>query len=74
MAIKPSLIVSKNLRIIGSFSGQAKAYWKALDFLSRHGADIPFARMITNRYSLDDTNLALTRMKDMQDIKPVLVL
>ncbi|MDP4022974.1 zinc-binding dehydrogenase [Methylobacterium sp. NEAU 140] len=72
--IKPALIVSKNLRILGSFSGQAKAYWKALDFLSRHGSAIPFGRMITNRYRLDEANVALARMRDLQEIKPVLTL
>lgn len=70
--IKPSLIVSKNLRVLGSFSGQAKAYWKALDFVSKHVKDIPFGRMVTNRYKLDDVDLALTRMKSFQEIKPVI--
>ncbi|GJD53477.1 5-exo-hydroxycamphor dehydrogenase [Methylobacterium crusticola] len=72
--IKPSLIVSKNLRVLGSFSGQAKAYWKALDFVSRHVADIPFGRMVTNRYKLDDVNVALARMKAFEEIKPIIEL
>ena len=29
--IKPSTIVKKNVRVIGSFSGDARSYWKALD-------------------------------------------
>lgn len=70
---KPSLIVSKNLRILGSFSGQAKAYWKALDFLARHGRDVPFERMISNRYRLDEVNVALERMRNFEEIKPILV-
>ena len=34
--IKPSTIVKKNVHVIGSFSGDARTYWKALDFVSRH--------------------------------------
>ena len=72
--IKPSLIVAKNLRVLGSFSGQAKAYWKALDFVSKHVGNIPFERMISNRYTLEDVNLALTRMKNFEEIKPIIEL
>jgi len=72
--IKPSVIVSKNLRVLGSFSGQAKAYWKALDFLSAHADDIPFNRMISNRYKLDEVNVAMGRMKALEEIKPVIEL
>jgi threonine dehydrogenase-like Zn-dependent dehydrogenase len=50
----PSLIVSKQLTILGSFSGRAKAYWEALDFLSAHNDHIPFEHMISNRYKLDN--------------------
>jgi len=70
--IKPSLIVSKQLKILGSLSGRAKAYWKALEFLSAHGKRIPFERMISNRYSLDEINLGLARMKSYEEIKPVI--
>lgn len=70
--IKPSLIVSKQLRILGSLSGRAKAYWKALAFLSKHQHRIPFEHMISNRYSLDDVNTAIERMKRYEEIKPVI--
>lgn len=70
--IKPSLIVSKQLRLLGSLSGRAKAYWKALDFISTHRTDIPFDRMISNHYTLDQVNLAMERMKSFEEIKPVI--
>jgi len=70
--IKPSLIVTKQLRILGSLSGRAKAYWKALDFISTHRSDIPFERMISNRYRLGEVNIALERMKNFEEIKPVI--
>lgn len=73
VTIKPSVVVAKQLRILGSFSGQAKAYWKALEFVALHGRTIPFERMISNRYTLDEADTALTRMKKLEEIKPVIV-
>ena len=70
--IKPCLIVSKQLRILGSLSGRAKAYWKALEFLAAHQHHIPFQRMISARYSLDEVNVALQRMKNYEEIKPLI--
>jgi threonine dehydrogenase-like Zn-dependent dehydrogenase len=69
---KPSLIVSKQLRILGSLSGRAKAYWKAMDFIAAYRSEIPFERMISNRYTLDQVNIALGRMKNFQEIKPLI--
>lgn len=74
VTIRPSQIVAKNLRVMGSFSGDAKSYWKALDFMSRHKDDVPFERMISNRYTLDQVNTAMERMKAFQEIKPVIQL
>jgi threonine dehydrogenase-like Zn-dependent dehydrogenase len=73
-AIKPSLIVSKQLHILGSLSGRAKAYWKALDFIAAHQRRIPFERMISGRYTLDTVNTAMERMKEFEEIKPVIVM
>ena len=70
---QPSLIVKKNITVIGSFSGDARSYSLALEFISRHVNDFPFEKMITGRYSLDEVNVALERMKNMQEIKPVIV-
>ena len=70
--IKPSLIVSKQLQIFGSLSGRAKAYWKALEFVSAHQQQFPFDRMISPCYSLDEVNLALQRMKNYEEIKPMI--
>lgn len=69
---KPSLIVTKQISILGSLSGRAKAYWKALDFIANHKANIPFERMISNRYTLDQVNTAMERMKNFEEIKPVI--
>ena len=42
---------------------RAKAYWKALEFVSAHKQHLPFDRMISTHYSLDEVNVALQRMK-----------
>jgi D-arabinose 1-dehydrogenase-like Zn-dependent alcohol dehydrogenase len=68
---RPSLIVTKQLRILGSLSGRAKAYWKALQFIAAHQRDIPFEKMISNSYPLGEINVAMERMKSYQEIKPV---
>ena len=70
--IQPSVIVRKQLRILGSLSGRAKAYWKALDFISAHQTVIPFERMISARYALSEVNTAMERMKSYAEIKPVI--
>jgi len=69
---KPALIVTKQLRILGAMSGRAKAYWKALAFLSAHQKAIPFARMLSNVYSLGDVNTAIERMRTYDEIKPII--
>jgi threonine dehydrogenase-like Zn-dependent dehydrogenase len=68
----PSMITKKNLRVIGSFSGDARSYWQALDFAERWQDRIPFEKMISNRFSIDDVNTALGRMKALEEIKPVI--
>lgn len=73
-SIKPSTIVKKNVQVIGSFSGDARSYFKALDFVARNQDRIPFGRMISNRYRLDEVNTALARMQRFEEIKPVIEL
>lgn len=70
--MQPSMIVKKNINVIGSFSGDARSYSLALQFLERHQHEFPFESMITGRYALEDVNLALERMRTYQEIKPVI--
>lgn len=73
-SMKPSTIVKKNVTVIGSFSGDARSYWEALDFAATHAHDIPLSRMITGRFRLDQTNEALDRMHRQLEIKPLIEL
>lgn len=70
--IQPSMIVKKNIHVIGSFSGDARSYSLALQFIEKHQKQFPFEKMITGRYKLDDVNVAMERMKNYQEIKPVI--
>lgn len=70
---QPSMIVKKNLQLIGSFSGDARSYSLALQFIAKHQHNFPFHKMITGRYRLDEVNTALESMKAMREIKPVIM-
>lgn len=70
--MQPSMIVKKNINVIGSFSGDARSYSLALQFIEKHQKQFPFEKMITGRYKLEDVNLAMERMKGYQEIKPVI--
>lgn len=69
---KPSSVVKKNLRLIGSFSGDARSYWLALQFVERWQHKIPFERMLSKTFPLAEVNEALSEMKAMREIKPVI--
>lgn len=69
--LDPGLITKKNLRIQGNVSADIGHYWRALAFASKYGRSLPFARMVTGRYGLQDINHALDRMAALQEIKPM---
>jgi threonine dehydrogenase-like Zn-dependent dehydrogenase len=70
---QPSLIVKKNITVFGSFSGDARSYSLAMEFINAQQHNFPFEKMITGRYRLDEVNVAMQRMKDLQEIKPVIL-
>ncbi|GAB3561637.1 zinc-binding dehydrogenase [Amycolatopsis endophytica] len=72
-AIAPGTITKKNLSVIGSFSGDVSHYHKALTVLDRYARHLPFDRLISGRYPLEDVNTVITRMQAFQEIKPVLL-
>ncbi|WP_150462063.1 zinc-binding dehydrogenase [Nesterenkonia ebinurensis] len=69
----PSLITKKNLQVMGSFSGSIRHYWQALEIVSRHQGDMPFAELITGTYGLDEVDDALNAMRAETEIKPLIV-
>ncbi|GAB5429454.1 MAG: zinc-binding dehydrogenase [Devosia indica] len=69
---KPSTIVKNNINVIGSFSGDARSYWQALEFAAQHQGQIPMHKILTGRYRLDEVNTALDRMRRYEEVKPVI--
>jgi L-iditol 2-dehydrogenase len=65
-------ITKKNLTISGSLSADGSHYWKALQFMSRARDEIPFERLISNSFDLEETNVAIERMQNFEEIKPVI--
>lgn len=69
----PSAITKKNLTVIGSFSGDLSHYRNALTTLERYAKDLPFDRVISGRYPLDDIDEVVGRMQRFEEVKPVLL-
>jgi threonine dehydrogenase-like Zn-dependent dehydrogenase len=72
-AVAPGTITKKNLTVIGSFSGDVSHYHKALTVLDRYAGRLPFDRLISGQYPLDQVNAVIGRMQAFQEIKPVLL-
>jgi D-arabinose 1-dehydrogenase-like Zn-dependent alcohol dehydrogenase len=69
--MQPSLITKKNLSVLGSYSGDASHYWKALQFIDEHKTRLPFHKLLTNEYGLEEVTVALRQMQSFQEIKPL---
>lgn len=70
--VAPSLINKKNLTVQGSFGGDVGHYHKALLILEQYADRLPFDRLISGEYALNDVGMVLSRMQSLQEIKPVI--
>jgi Zn-dependent alcohol dehydrogenase len=59
--------------LIGSFSGAADHYARALTFLENHAERFNWSDMITSHEPLENINNAFARMQRHEDIKPAIV-
>jgi L-iditol 2-dehydrogenase len=71
--VRPALISSKNMRILGTWSGDVSHYYKSLQFMNNNKDRFDWDMMTTNRYKLDQVNEALIAMQQLKEIKPVIV-
>jgi L-iditol 2-dehydrogenase len=69
-AIPVAKITTRNLKIIGSLSGDVSSYQKAIQFLDRHRARFDWDKMFSAPYPLSQATLALERLRGMEEIKP----
>jgi L-iditol 2-dehydrogenase len=65
-------IVKKNLTISGSLSADGGHYWKALRFMVDARGEVPFELLFSGSYELEEANLAMERMANFEEIKPVI--
>lgn len=68
----PSAITLKNIHVQGSLSADISHYYKALEFVDKYQGELPFHKMLTNHYSLETVNTALTQMAKGLEIKPLI--
>ena len=73
VTIRPSRLTSGQLTVLGSFSAETRHYWRAMEFLSRTKHKFDFDRLISNRYHLDEATVAMSKMKSLEEIKPVVL-
>jgi threonine dehydrogenase-like Zn-dependent dehydrogenase len=73
VSIRPVAITRRHLTILGSWSGEAAQYWRALEFMKNNRDRFDFGAMLTNTYHLDEVNLAMERMQRFEEIKPIIL-
>jgi threonine dehydrogenase-like Zn-dependent dehydrogenase len=66
-------INTRQLTLVGVLSGEARHYYWALQFLADNHDRFPFAAMLGSAYALDSVESALSAMRSMQEIKPVVL-
>ena len=70
--IDMSRVTTRGLHLTGSMSGDIDSYYKAMDFLSRFRSRFDWDLMLGASYGLHEVTAALTSMRDMREIKPVI--
>ena len=63
----------QQMTIVSVRSGEGRHYHQALEFLRARSASVPFARMLSRPYSLDETSDALHAMADFREVKTVIL-
>lgn len=69
----PAQICGRSLSIIGTGGEDLQAYGRTLAMLARHRESIPFERMISHRFRVEDAALALETSLDADRATKVLV-
>ena len=67
-------IVTQDLTLMGSFSGDTDAYYKALEFMRSQRERFDWNRVLGERYPLDHVTDALRALSAHQGLKPVIII
>ncbi|MEV8150079.1 zinc-binding dehydrogenase [Arthrobacter sp. NPDC080073] len=70
--VDPVRINNLNLQIIGSLSMEVHAFGRAVALAAEHGERLGFARLITHRFGLDETEVAIATVARGEAVKAVI--
>lgn len=68
----PPLLLFRGVRMLLPIMAEARHFFQAMEFLRRARDRFPLEEMISGAYDLAGTGLALKRMADLQEVKPVI--
>ncbi|OXR43659.1 5-exo-hydroxycamphor dehydrogenase [Nocardia cerradoensis] len=71
-AIDPTVVVHKNLRIVGSCYAQPEHYYKAMHLAATLERKVPLAEIITHRFDVTEVNEALDTVERGDAVKAVI--
>ena len=70
--VKPQLISTKGLTLLGQLSGTTDSYYKALAFLRAQRDRFDWDLLFSNRYDLESVSDCMENMKAYREIKPLI--
>lgn len=71
--VNPFLLCSKNINLLGVYGGMPPDFLFAKRILALNYRKIPFEKLVTHKFSLEDVEKALSAMRRMDCMKSVLV-
>lgn len=71
--INPHVITRKQLTVYGSWASEPRHMAMAIDFLRNQGERFPFAKLVSHRFSLDETFKAIQTTSQWASSKSVVV-
>jgi threonine dehydrogenase-like Zn-dependent dehydrogenase len=71
--VNPFLLCSKNINLLGVYGGLPPDFLWAKKLLEQYHAKIPFEKLVTHKFPLEETEQALGAMRNMESMKTVLV-
>lgn len=74
LKFNPSVIVTKQLTIVGTRSASINHYYRALEFIRLNAERFRWEAMLSNRYPLEQVNDAIQSMLNWAEIKPVITI
>jgi len=71
--VSPFLLCSKNINLLGVYGGLPPDFLWAKRVMERYHRQIPFQKLVTHKFRLDETEKALSVMKKLESMKAVIV-